>query len=102
MNRKSLSLSAAAAVSLVAPMAQAFTVVPANYVSGVVNAIDVKRATVTIDGTAYAATAALLTDVMPGGEVTLTMLAVGGRYKAIALDHVANEIEPAIMFGGEE
>ena len=93
MNRKSLILSAAAMVGLVAPMAQAFTVVPAAYVSGVITAIDADRATVTVEGKAYTVAPTMLTDVDLGADVTLTLVAM----KAVAIEPTALEVEDEIV-----
>ncbi len=80
-------------VGLVAPMAQAFTVVPASYVSGVVTAIDTDRATVTVEGRAYTVTPAMLTDIAPGADVTLTLVAM----KTVAIVPTALEVEDEIV-----
>ncbi len=93
MNRKSLILSAAAMVGLVAPMAQAFTVVPAAYVSGVITAIDADRATVTVEGKAYTVAPTLLDDAELGADVTLTLVAM----KTVAIDPTALEVEEEIV-----
>ena len=93
MNRKSLFVSVAVMVGLVAPMAQAFTVVPASYVSGVVTAIDTDRATVTVEGRAYTVTPAMLTDIAPGADVTLTLVAM----KTVAIVPTALEVEDEIV-----
>jgi hypothetical protein len=93
MNRTSLILSAAAMVGLVAPVAQAFTVVPASYVSGVVTAIDADRNTVTVEGQAYTVAPTMLTGVDLGADVTLTLVAM----KTVAIDPTALEVEDEIV-----
>ena len=93
MNLKSLSVAAAVMVGLVAPMAQAFTVVPASYVSGVVTAIDADRNTVTVEGQAYTVAPTMLTDVDLGADVTLTLVAM----KAVAIEPTALEVEDEIV-----
>lgn len=86
MNRKSLYLSAALVAGFVAPMANALTVVPAAYVTGIVTAIDTAKGTISVDGVAYNATAGMLNDVTTGSQVDVTYLVTNGKLTALALE----------------
>ncbi len=86
MNRKSLFLSAALVAGFVAPMANAITVVPAAYVTGVVTAIDVAKGTISVDGVAYNATPGMLNDVTTGSQIDVAYLMTNGKLTAIAIE----------------
>lgn len=100
MNLKSLSIvSAAMLAGLLAPTAQAVTLVPATYASGVVTAVDAAGLTLTVEGTTYAVQGrSLLDHITPGNEVDVALVTLNGKTTAIAVQLTATGDEAELIY----